>query len=520
MSEFTYDIFEPELTFDLSEAEGEVDGKAILGKVKGEFFVPDGYSRNKRFYSKSLWDKQLAKNEVKENLASRRMFGTIGHDQELNDSALRDGKVSHIVTDLRIENGKGMGEALILGTPAGEVLNTVLRAGAKLFVSSRANGQFKGSKDGVPSVDEDTYALKGFDVVIDPGFLQAQPELVESLNQLGVDADEEAKVLNEIKNPPEVEDAIKRLEQQDKNKKKKLKPKDGEGEEEGDTDEGTSDTSTDESFGDLDTGDDDMSETAKLLESLSAENNKLKGDLDTLLTDNEDLKKSSAVLQDENEHLKEQLSACSDADKKLEGYKHLGTPEEIDAAFDKSEPLLAKYKELGTPEEIDAAITVAEEQDKNRKVFEAKHGSPEKVGENLANLKKFEALGTFEQVDKALDAGTARLEEYKELGTPKEIDAALDKTEEIVEQQKGKQTKAKAAKIAEELGVSEDAIKTLLDKGFTEEEAIDHVKKINEQASNSNRWKKNGGDGGKKPTDDGYPLHESRTKRLVDSFSK
>ena len=51
------DIIDPRIKFQLMEDSSEVDGVHILAKVKGQFFVPDGKSRNGRFYPKELWEK-------------------------------------------------------------------------------------------------------------------------------------------------------------------------------------------------------------------------------------------------------------------------------------------------------------------------------------------------------------------------------------------------------------------------------------------------------------------------------
>ena len=113
------------------------------------------------------------------------MFGSIGHDVKLGDVGLREGKASHVTTQAFIDdNGLGIGEALILNTPVGQILNTVLRAGCNLYVSSRADGLFNGTYNGLPVVDEDAYELEGWDFVIEPGFLRANPKISEALNDL------------------------------------------------------------------------------------------------------------------------------------------------------------------------------------------------------------------------------------------------------------------------------------------------------------------------------------------------
>jgi len=179
------DVINPSIKFELFEDNSnEVDGVNILGKVVGQFFCPDGTSRNGRFYPKALWETVIDSEVVKTALSRRLMFGTIGHDAELGDKGLREGAASHTMTKIWIEDNKGMGEALILNTPAGRYLNTYLRAKCQLYVSSRANGGYKGKVNGVPSVDPEGYELVGWDFVIDPGFLQANPSLAEGYNKL------------------------------------------------------------------------------------------------------------------------------------------------------------------------------------------------------------------------------------------------------------------------------------------------------------------------------------------------
>jgi len=197
------DYFESDVALSIEEASGEVDGNHILGKVKGTFFVPDGTSRNNRYYPRDLWEKVCKDPSVVSRLKEKRMLGTIGHEQRIDDDAVLNGKISHIVTTLQVEGNRGVGEALILDTLAGRALNTLIRAGSKLFVSSRADGTFKGERNGIPMVDPETYTLTTFDFVVDPGFLQANPALVEALNNIQSntiqgDSDMSEKVIERI----------------------------------------------------------------------------------------------------------------------------------------------------------------------------------------------------------------------------------------------------------------------------------------------------------------------------------
>jgi hypothetical protein len=159
---------------------GKVDGEHVLARVSGPFFLVDGVSLNNRFYSRQLWERTISK--IKEKLENGGLPGTIGHEQPLDEKALLDGKVSHLVTNLWIDekNNIGMGELLVLGTESGKHLNTYLRAGLPLPVSSRAYGKITGEgPDGADLIDEDSFILEGFDVVVSPGVPSAYPKVVE-----------------------------------------------------------------------------------------------------------------------------------------------------------------------------------------------------------------------------------------------------------------------------------------------------------------------------------------------------
>jgi DNA-binding transcriptional regulator YhcF (GntR family) len=291
------DLSNEPIGFSIDEAASEVDGKHILGKIKGEFFCPDGYSRNQRFYPRSLWEKTLKNEDVKSKLSDRVMFGSISHDTPLNDESFRDGKFSHIVTKLFIdEDGKGIGEALILNTPTGRILNTVARAGSKMFVSTRADGQFNGeTSEGTPIVDSDSYKLHTVDFVLRPGFLDANPTIAEQWHNLNSDIDKENTMSKE------------------------------------------------------------------LLEKLTDENGNLKADLSKMTDKYEAVKVENQDNQSENETLKVEVDRLTECEKELTTYKELGTVEELTEAKEAKTEMAKYDEELGTFEDINKALDLASE---------------------------------------------------------------------------------------------------------------------------------------------------------------
>jgi hypothetical protein len=180
--------------------EDQVDGVHVLARVVGPFFAIDGRSQNNRYYSKQLWERVIKDDGVKDRLKRKKVFGTIGHDQDIDDKALREGKVSHVLSKMWIDEPSqvGMGEVYVLNTDTGRRLNTYLRAGAELPVSSRAYGKYRGkTSDGAQIVDEGSYKFETCDFVQLPGIAHAVPKLVENMQD-----DEEVEVQVEAQPDP------------------------------------------------------------------------------------------------------------------------------------------------------------------------------------------------------------------------------------------------------------------------------------------------------------------------------
>lgn len=158
---------------------------AILAIVKGKHFCPGGTSRNHRWYPPELWTGVKNDENFMARLKRNAVVGRVGHEPEITDEDIGEGKFSHFTRNINWETGEA--ESVIIDTPMGRNLLTCLRAGIVLFVSSRATGDYKGkTESGDDIMDPDTYCLERFDFVQDPGFLEAQPSLVsESLNKDG-----------------------------------------------------------------------------------------------------------------------------------------------------------------------------------------------------------------------------------------------------------------------------------------------------------------------------------------------
>lgn len=187
----------------------------IIGRATGVFAPIGVMSRNNRIYDNDHYDYLLGNQHLVDRISHRGMLGTIGHhDKKVDDQDLADGKVSHIVTDLHIkEEADGTrnlcGTLEILDTPAGHLLKTYYDSGVPLFVSSRGGGNLLTvPNESYKRVDKTKYFLETFDIVKNPGFLQAKP-VYEKVSESTEEVVSEA--VEETINPIVEEDKIDKL---------------------------------------------------------------------------------------------------------------------------------------------------------------------------------------------------------------------------------------------------------------------------------------------------------------------
>jgi len=194
----------------------------VLAVVEGTFFVADKPSRNGRLYPRELWENVLSSPDLKRVLQNRLLFGTVGHVEEQLDDLIREGKVSHVVTDLKVmSDGNGWGRAEILDTPVGRVLKTLLESGSRLSVSSKAYGEYDGQTgEGYWRVSPNSFVLERFDFVVDPGFLESQPkvkEVYESVIKGYCDKDVVSNLVEEkSKQEKRILELLKEIEEKDR----------------------------------------------------------------------------------------------------------------------------------------------------------------------------------------------------------------------------------------------------------------------------------------------------------------
>ena len=152
----------------------EGKGKGNM-KVRGLFQEAHKKNGNKRVYSKTLLEREVK--NLQPILAERRLVGELAHPQ---DEIVHLTNASHLITGLHMEGNKVIGEAEILNTPAGRVLQELLKAGVKIGISSRAVGGLSYDSDSDAYNVNENLRLITWDMVSDPSCQGAFPGLLES----------------------------------------------------------------------------------------------------------------------------------------------------------------------------------------------------------------------------------------------------------------------------------------------------------------------------------------------------
>lgn len=334
------DIWEFMGDHELTADQSEVDGVHILARVAGPAFFPDTVSGNMVKYSTNAWETALENPDFKKRLKDRLIFGTIGHDVVLDDKAVGAGLTSHIVTDMFIDQeGIGQAEYLILNTPTGRVLNTIIRAKSKMRVSTKCKGKFLPAKTGgITEVNPDLFFIDRIDFVINPGYNEALPSVMESQSELPLPSQQNSQENTSMENPDDKQRVIDMLTAQVDELRNQVASLTAQCQAAVEA-KALAEASTAQA----------MEECKSLRESLDTQANEV-ATMSTQIADYDELGKPEEI----SEALKQAEVLITD----LRG-KVSANMKDIAESM-KSTSVLAKYQELGTVEQISEALTKAD----------------------------------------------------------------------------------------------------------------------------------------------------------------
>ena len=169
--------------------------------ISGVFAQADTKNRNGRIYPREVMEQAVAK-YVDEQVSKDRAVGELNHPE---GPTVNLDKVSHKITELKIEGSNVMGRASILNTPNGMVVKGLLDGGVQLGVSTRGMGSLQ-NQNGAMIVKDD-FILNTVDIVQDPSaptaFVNGIMEGVDWIWNNGIlERQDIEKIETEIKNAP------------------------------------------------------------------------------------------------------------------------------------------------------------------------------------------------------------------------------------------------------------------------------------------------------------------------------
>lgn len=142
---------------------GDYDPSVVLCTLEGILSDFGEETRNRRWYTKELWENIINSADFEELVNTKTLFGESDHPMDIEDRCdVHYNYVSHCVRDVYIDydNNCVKGKIDVLDTPAGRIIFTFIKYGSTLGVSSRGAGDLlavdsDGNKFKI-EIDEDT----------------------------------------------------------------------------------------------------------------------------------------------------------------------------------------------------------------------------------------------------------------------------------------------------------------------------------------------------------------------------
>ena len=154
--------------------------------VRGVLQRAEAENQNGRIYPKEILEREAIK-YAKEFIAESRAMGELDHPES---SVVNLQNVSHNIKDMHWEGDNLLGTVEVLGTPAGNILKELFKAGIKLGISSRGMGSVETigeAEDGAQTTQvQPDFELIAFDFVSNPSthgaFMHPMNEGVEPVS--------------------------------------------------------------------------------------------------------------------------------------------------------------------------------------------------------------------------------------------------------------------------------------------------------------------------------------------------
>ena len=153
--------------------------------VKGVLQRAEAKNQNGRIYPREILVRE-AKKYTQDFIKQRRAMGELDHPES---SVVNLQNVSHNVKEMHFEGDNLLGTVEVLGTPSGNILKELFKAGIKLGISSRGMGSVETVNEGDAQEVQDDFELIAFDFVSNPSthgaFMHPMNESVDKTKVVG-----------------------------------------------------------------------------------------------------------------------------------------------------------------------------------------------------------------------------------------------------------------------------------------------------------------------------------------------
>ena len=153
--------------------------------VKGVLQRAEAKNQNGRIYPREILVRE-AKKYTQDFIKQRRAMGELDNPES---SVVNLQNVSHNVKEMHFEGDNLLGTVEVLGTPSGNILKELFKAGIKLGISSRGMGSVETVNEGDAQEVQDDFELIAFDFVSNPSthgaFMHPVNESVDKVKVVG-----------------------------------------------------------------------------------------------------------------------------------------------------------------------------------------------------------------------------------------------------------------------------------------------------------------------------------------------
>jgi len=154
------------LPFEISREQINESIKQNNGRlvVHGVLQRSDAKNQNGRVYPHEILARESSKYDS-QFIKQKRAMGELDHPES---SVVNLQNVSHNITEMHWEGKNLIGTVEVLGTPSGNILTELFKAGIKLGISSRGMGSVQPMSEGDGQQVGDDFELIAFDFVSNP----------------------------------------------------------------------------------------------------------------------------------------------------------------------------------------------------------------------------------------------------------------------------------------------------------------------------------------------------------------